>query len=86
MQLQGELRSCTGCSMVKGHRKPIGSRTITRADKKLGRVSVDLEGPNSTASLTGKRYVTIVNGDFSSFTWLHLLNQKSDAAATLRHS
>lgn len=33
IELEGTLKPCAGCSMAKGYRKPIASRTNTRADK-----------------------------------------------------
>ena len=42
--LEGKLLECKGCSMVKGLRRGIKHSTNTRADKKLGRVFVDLSG------------------------------------------
>lgn len=66
--------------MAKEYRKPIGSRTNTRADKKLGRVFVDLGGPKAVPSLTGKRYVMIIKDDYSQMSWLYILKHKSDAA------
>ena len=84
VELHGELKPCTGCSMAKGYRKPIKSRTNTRSDKKLGRVFVDLSGPKSVPSLTGKRYVMIVKDDYSRYSWLYFLERKSDAAEYFR--
>ena len=60
VELLRTLRPCTGCSMAKGHRKPIPSSTKSRAPEKLGRVFVDLSCPKRTPSLLGKRYVMLV--------------------------
>ena len=54
--------------------------THTRADKKLGRVFVDLSGSKVVKSHGGKRYTLIVNGDFSRYTWMCFIHHKSDAA------
>ena len=45
--LDGKLLVCRGCSMTKGLRKGVKQSTRTRADKKLGRVFVDLSGTQS---------------------------------------
>ena len=50
IELLGDLKPCTGCSMAKGYRKPIASSTKSRASKKLGRVFTDLSGPKQTPS------------------------------------
>lgn len=60
IELQREQMPCTGCSMAKGYRKPSGSRINTRADKKLGRLFVDLSAPKPIFSLAGKSYVMIM--------------------------
>ena len=62
--LEGKLQECTGCSMAKGLRKGIKQSTHTRADKKLGRVFVDLSGPKVVESLGRKRSSLIVRDDF----------------------
>ena len=48
--LEGKLLECRGCSMAKSLRKGIKQSTRTRADKKLGRVVVDLCGPKVVVS------------------------------------
>lgn len=69
IKLEGEMTPCTGCSMVKGFRKLIGGTTNTRAWKKLGTGFVDLSGPKEP-SMIGKRYVKVVNDDFSRYAWV----------------
>ena len=41
LELVGQLKPCTGCSMAKGYRKPIPNSTKLRATEKSGRVFVD---------------------------------------------
>ena len=64
----------------EGLRKRIKQSTHTRADKKLGRVFVDLSGPKVVESLGRKRYTLIVRADFSRYSWMHCMRHKSDAA------
>ena len=45
--LTGELHECKGCSMAKGRKKPIAKTTKSRADKRGGRVVLDVCGPKS---------------------------------------
>jgi len=78
--LEGNLLECRGCSMAKGLRKGIKQSTHTRAGTKLGRVFVDLSGPKVVESLGRKRYTLIVRDDFSRYTWVYFIRQKSDAA------
>ena len=67
--------------MAKGLRRGIKQSTHTRAEKKLGRVFVDLSGSKMVESHGGKRYTLIVRDDFSRYTWVYLMrHHKSDAA------
>ena len=84
LELVGKLRSCTGCSMAKGYRKPIANSTKLRATKKLGRVFVDLSGPKRTPSLSGARYVILVKDDYSRHAWVYFLKLKSDSGNAFR--
>ena len=77
------MRLCTGCSIAKWYRKPIANSTKSRATEKLGRFFVDLSGPKSTHSLFGKKYVMIVEDDFTQYSWVSFLERKSDAADAL---
>ena len=61
--------------MVKGLRKPIARPTDTRADKKLERVFVDLNGKIVVPSIGGKRYTHIVRDDHTRFTRVYLLRR-----------
>ena len=68
--LEGKLQECTGCSMAKGLRKGIKQSTHTRADKKLGRVFVDLSEPKVVSreeavhSHRARRFFTVYVGVF----------------------
>ena len=84
VELIVELRPCTGCSMVKGYRKPIANITKSPATEKQGRIFVDFSGPKSTHSLLGKKYVMIVKDDFTRYSWIYFLERKSDAADAFR--
>ena len=50
IELLGDLKPCTGCSIAKGYREAIASSRKSRASKKLGRVFVDRSGPKQTPS------------------------------------
>ena len=63
--LKGELHECKGCSMAKGIRMPVPSKTHGRAAKRLFRVFVDLGGRKHVASTGGNKYPIIVTDDFS---------------------
>ena len=78
--LEAKLLECRGCSMAKGRRNGIKQSAHTRADKKLGRVFVDLNGPTVVESHGRKRYAFIVRDDFSRYMWVYFRHHKSDAA------
>jgi transposase InsO family protein len=40
---------------------------------------MDLMGPTRTASLGGKKYILVVVDDYSRYTWISLLKDKSEA-------
>ena len=40
---------------------------------------LDLMGPTTTESLGGKRYIMVVVDNFNRYTWVILLQSKSDA-------
>ena len=84
LELVGTLKPYTGCSMVKGYRKPIPNNTKTRAKEKLGSVFVDLSGPKRPPSLTGARYVMLVKDDYSRHAWVYFLKHKSDSGDAFR--
>ncbi|CAJ2673046.1 unnamed protein product [Trifolium pratense] len=46
---------------------------------------IDLMGPMQTESLGGKRYVFALEDDFSRFTWIDFLREKSDSFETFRN-
>ena len=44
---------------------------------------VDLMGPIRTESLGGKRYIMVIVNDFSRYTWVEFLKEKSEACEKL---
>ena len=44
---------------------------------------VDLIGPTRTESLGGKRYIMVIVDDFSRYTWVEFLREKSEACEKL---
>ena len=61
--------------MGKGLRRGIKQSTQTRADKKLGRVFVDLRGPEVVESHVYSHCARRI----SRFTWVNIVRHKSDA-------
>ena len=53
--LVGKMHECKGCSLAKGIRMPISSKTSNRAVKRRFRVFVDLGGKKHVKSIGGKK-------------------------------
>ena len=79
--LKGELHECKGCSMAKGIRMQIPSKTHGRAVKRLFRVFVDLGGKKHVASMGGSKYPMIVRKDFWRHARMYFVSHKYDAAS-----
>ncbi|KAG9442194.1 hypothetical protein H6P81_018048 [Aristolochia fimbriata] len=58
---------CKGCMAGKQHRTPHSAL-----------LHIDLMGPVQTESIAGKRYVLVCVDDFSRFTWVEFIREKSD--------
>ena len=51
--LEGKMQECKGCSLAKGIRMSVLSKTDNRAAKRLSRVFVDLGGKKHVTSVGG---------------------------------
>ena len=78
--LAGELHECKGCSIAKGRKKPIAKTTKSRADKRGGRVFLDVCGPKSVRSVGGKEYMFLAKDDFSRFSAGYFKKSKSEVS------
>jgi len=52
--------------------------------KVLELLHIDLMGPMQVASIGGKMYVLVVVDDFSRFTWVNFIKEKSDTFESFR--
>lgn len=69
---------CGGCQKGKQTRSNHNSVKFNRT-KPLELLHMDLAGPYRTQSLAGKYYFMIVVDDFSQFSWIAFLREKSEA-------
>ena len=76
VELVGKPRP-SGYSMAKGCSKSIPNSTKSRATERLGRVFVDLSGPERTPFLLGMWYVMPVKDNYSRHAWVYFLKHKS---------
>ncbi|KAL5849177.1 hypothetical protein ACOSQ4_007190 [Xanthoceras sorbifolium] len=73
---EGVCGPCQLGKQTKGiHKKNKG----TMSKRPLELLHMDLMGPMQTESLGGKRYIFVCVDDFSRFTWIDFLREKSDA-------
>ncbi|KAK8933850.1 hypothetical protein KSP39_PZI015291 [Platanthera zijinensis] len=77
--LQEENTNCEDCIFSKSHRLPFPITATWRAQEPLELVHADLWGPAPTPSLGEMRYYLCIIDDFSRFSWIFFLKQKSEA-------
>ncbi|KAK8916713.1 hypothetical protein KSP39_PZI022778 [Platanthera zijinensis] len=83
-KLDGDAATCEGCIMGKIHRLPFPKSTNWRAKEPLELVHADLWGPATSPSLDGMRYYLCLTDDFSRYSWIYFLQQKSEAYTKFR--
>ena len=76
--------TCEACQLAKQTRKPNSSPATHRATKPLQLIHSDVAGPMATTSLGGARYFVLFIDDFSRYTTLYTIKQKSDVIETVR--
>ncbi len=72
---------CTGCVYGKAHRTAIPKKSETRATKLLQLVHSDVNGPIEVPSLGGSRYFVTFIDDYSRWTTMYTMKQKSETFA-----
>lgn len=75
-KLKGEVTVCKVCNMGKQHREMIPRKRQWRATEKLQLIHVDLCGPITPISPSGKRYILVFVDDYTRKTWIYLLTEK----------
>nr|GFA24194.1 Gag-Pol polyprotein [Tanacetum cinerariifolium] len=75
---------CSACEQRKIHRKHHKSKTDFASNKPLYLLHMDLCGPMHVESINGKRYVLVVVGDYSRYTWVFFIHSKDEASEDVR--
>ena len=75
----GEFEVCEGCLYGKQTRASFPTGKAWRASKILELLHADLCGPMSTSSLGGSKYFLLIIDDYSRFSWVYFLSEKSEA-------
>ena len=79
MIYQVDKGKCGPCQLGKQTRTPHKKTTCIFYFRNLELFHLDLMGPTRTASLGGKKYILVVVDDFSQYTQVILLREKSKA-------
>ena len=66
--------------MAKGLRNPNTKTSKSRADKRGGRIFLDVCGPKSVRSVGGKEYMLLVKDDYSRFSAVYFIRSKSEVS------
>ena len=76
---KGKKTICGACQMGKQTKASHHKVNVIATSRCLERLHVDLMGPIRTESLGGKRYIMVIVDDFSRYTWVESLREKSEA-------
>ena len=72
-----ENNICGACQMGKQTKSNHHKVNVISTSRCLELLHVDLMGPTKTESLGGKRYIMVIVDDFSRYTWMEFLREKS---------
>lgn len=75
---------CETCMKAKMTRIPFPKESISKSTAILDLIHTDVCGPMQTATPGGKRYIITIIDDYSRFTIIKLLAQKSEVESTIR--
>ena len=70
---------CGLCQMGKQTESTHPKVNVVATSRPLELLHVDLMGPTRTESMDGKRYIMVVDDDFSRYSWVKFLREKSEA-------
>ena len=70
-------RLCSACEAGKITKKHHSAKTIMTTTRPLELLHMDLFGPQNYASLGGNKYGFVIVDDFSRYTWVFFLDDKS---------
>ena len=84
LRLTGKWNASETCSEAQVMRHAVPKSTETRADKRAGRVIIDLAGPFHVESLAKRRFAMLCVDDFWRYKIVAFISKKSDATTVLR--
>ncbi|CAL2231001.1 unnamed protein product [Prunus armeniaca] len=77
-------RVCGACQLGKQVKSAHKSISYISTSQPLDLLHMDLVGPIQTESIGGKKYMLVLVDDFTRFTWVDFLREKSDAFKSFR--
>ncbi|GJT63502.1 retrovirus-related pol polyprotein from transposon TNT 1-94 [Tanacetum coccineum] len=69
---------CYACQMRKSKKKSHKPKLEPSLNSKLHMLHMDLCGPMRVESINGKKYILVIVGDYSLFTWVKLFSTKDE--------
>ena len=76
-------KGCQGCAMGKQKRLPFPGKSGTKTTKPLELIHSDVCGPMSVPSVGGSRYFVSFIDDYSRYTTVHMMKNKSEVSDKL---
>jgi transposase InsO family protein len=77
-------KPCTACQAGKHVGSTHHSKNVTTTSRPLELLHMDLFGPVAYLSIEGSKYGLMIVDDFSRFTWVFFLEDKSETQGTLK--
>jgi hypothetical protein len=73
----GRNEVCEGCQYGKARRIPF-DKSLSRCKSPLELIHGDLIGPCTTPSYSGSLYMLVLVDDYTRFTWVYFMKEKSE--------
>lgn len=83
MKLPASEKICPDCIKGKATRLPFIHCTLPRSTRVGELIHTDLCGPNTPSTAQGEKYFQVIIDDYSHFTQVYLLKNKSEASKNL---
>jgi transposase InsO family protein len=77
-------RPCAACQAGKQVGSTHHSKNVMTTSRPLELLHMDLFGPVAYLSIGGSKYGLVIVDDFSRFTWVYFLQNKSETQGTLK--
>nr|GEV36811.1 retrovirus-related Pol polyprotein from transposon TNT 1-94 [Tanacetum cinerariifolium] len=74
---------CSSCELGKAKQKSFKTKTTSSSKRRLQLLHIDLCIPIRVESINGKKYVLVIVGDYSRYTWTHFLMSKDETPKVL---